>query len=155
MSIAHNQTALGTASFPVLLPGPAEVPAEIDARAGTPTDLLLVGLLRRDDSWPLSSATLTTVTAALAWCIRGEDWLGRAGAAEFAVLLDAGAAENVAERLVTAVTTAAGPALSAAAGIATVQPGTSAHETLRRATLSLSTARSLGAGTTIRYAGTR
>ena len=155
MSIAHNQTTLGTASFPVLLPGPAEVVAEIDARSGTPADLLLVGLLRRDDTWPLSSATLTAVTAAVAACIRGEDWLGRAGAAEFAVLLDAGAAEVAAERLITAVATAGGPALSASAGVAAVPAGTSATEVLRRATLSLSTARSLGAGTTIRYAGTR
>jgi hypothetical protein len=46
-----------------LLPGPAEVVAEIDARSGTPTDLLLVGLLRRDDTWPLSSATLSLNTA--------------------------------------------------------------------------------------------
>lgn len=155
MSIAHNQTTSAGPGFPVLLPGPAEVLAEIDARSGTPTDLLLVGLLRRDDSRPLSPSTLTSVTAALAWCIRGEDWLGRSGSAEFAVLLEAGAAEVVAERLVPAVTTAAGGALSAAAGVATVQSGLAATEVLRRAMLSLNTARSLGAGTTIRYAGTR
>ena len=156
MTIAHNKiTAGGTAALPTLLPGPSEVLGAITARTAGGGDLLVVGLLRRDDTWPLSSATLTAVTATVAGDIRGEDWLGRSGPAEFAVLVDAGAAEVVAERLMAAVATAAAPVLSASAGVARLEPGVAAPELLRRATLSLSTARSLGAGTTIRYSGTR
>ncbi|MGY1745259.1 hypothetical protein [Blastococcus sp. SYSU D00695] len=156
MTIAHDPVDVAPdAGLPALLPGPADVLAELAARAGTPADLLLVGLLRRDDSWPLPAATLTAVTAAVAGTIRGEDWLGRASSAEFAVLVGAGAAERTAGRLVTAVAAAGGPALSAAAGVAALDPGVAPAELLRRATLSLRTARSLGALTTIRYAGTR
>ena len=61
------------------------------------------------------------------------------------------AAKTAAERLVAAVAALGIPGLSAAAGIARLSADLTAGEVLRRATLSLTAARRVGAGTVIRY----
>jgi PleD family two-component response regulator len=45
--------------------------------------------------------------------------------------------------------------MTASAGVAALEPGLSAGEVLRRATLCLATARTVGAGQVITYTGTR
>jgi GGDEF domain-containing protein len=114
--------------------------------------LVVFGLLRRDDGWPTPQGSLAAVTSFLARSLRGDDWLGSAGAAEFAILLtgDEAIAENVAHRLVHAVA-ASVPDMSAAAGVAVLTPDVSAAEVLRRGMLSLTAARGLGAGTVLRH----
>jgi GGDEF domain-containing protein len=118
-----------------------------------PATLLIVGLLRRDDGWPTPAATIAQVTSLLARSLRGDDWLGSSGAAEFAVVLDGPvhAAETAGGRLVAAVTALGVPGLSAAAGIAPLAGDVAAAEVFRRATLSLTAARRVGPGTVIRY----
>jgi GGDEF domain-containing protein len=118
-----------------------------------PTTMLAVGLLRRDDGRPVPQSTLAQVTTLLARSLRGDDWLGSSGPAEFAVLL-AGpvtGAEAAGARLVNAIAALGVPGLSAAAGIAQLADDLSAGEVLRRAMLSLTAARRVGAGTVIRY----
>ena len=63
-------------------------------------------------------------------------------------------AENAAARLVGSVT-ALGMGLTAAAGISAMTPDLAPEEVLRRATLSLDTARRVGPGTVLRYSGPR
>jgi GGDEF domain-containing protein len=118
-----------------------------------PATLFILGLLRRDDGWPTAQGTLVQVTTLLARSLRGDDWLGSSGQAEFVVLLSGTqtAAKTAAERLVRAVGDLGIPDLSAAAGIAALSPGLTATEVFRRATLSLTSARQVGAGTVIRY----
>ncbi|WP_116449922.1 hypothetical protein [Blastococcus litoris] len=125
--------------------------AEQRAAGGTAT-LMVIGLLRRDDGWPTAQSTLAQVTALLASSLRGDDFLGKSGPGEFAVVLGGpvAAAETAAARLVAAVPTLGIPGLTAAAGIAPLAD-TDAPEVLRRALLSLTAARRVGAGTVIRY----
>ena len=170
MSIAHNPLSV---SLPVslllppeddvtsLLPGPNSVSAHVAERLSAvpdvPAALIVLGLLRRDDTWPTAAGTLAAATAVVARSLRGDDWLGRSGPSEFAVLLGGTAetAEVAATRLTTAITGLDIPGLDACAGVTALEEGTTAAETLRRAGLSLQTARSLGAGQVIRYRGTR
>ncbi len=122
-----------------------------------PATLLVIGLLGRDTGWPTAASTLAEVTTVLARSVRGDDCLARAGATEFAVLVGgtAAAAQVAADRL-TAVLTAAGIGDSpASAGIAELGTGLTASEVLRRASLCLATARTMGAGQVIIYRGTR
>jgi GGDEF domain-containing protein len=118
-----------------------------------PVTLFILGLLRRDDGRPVAQSTLAQVTSLLARSLRGEDWLGSSGPAEFAVVLSGGetAAKTAAERLVRAVAALEIPDLSATAGIAALSTALTAGEVFRRATLSLTSARRVGAGTVIRY----
>ncbi|WP_336033478.1 hypothetical protein [Geodermatophilus sp. FMUSA9-8] len=173
MTIAHDPIALNTFAPLVdglpalelgsagLLPGPAGVRAELERRvaraAHRPRALVVLGLLRRDDTWPTSPGVLDATTALVARTLRGDDWLGRSGPAEFAVLLDGSAddADAVAARLTAGVAALGSSGLGAGAGIAVLEDGVAAGEVLRRATLSLSTARSAGAGTVVRYRGVR
>lgn len=113
--------------------------------------LLVLGLLRRDDGWPTPQSTLARVTTLVARSLRGDDWLGSSGPAEFVVLLDGPveAAETAAARLCAAVAALGIPGLSASVGIAALTPGLAAGEVLRRATVSLTAARSQGAATVI------
>ena len=113
-----------------------------------PATLMVIGLLRRDDGWPTAQSTLAQVTTLLAGSLRGDDWLGKSGPGEFAVVLagPATAAENAAARLVSAVPGLGIPGLTAAAGIAPLTPGAGAAEVLRRALVSLTGARQVGAG---------
>ena len=144
-----------------LLPTRAELFVRLGERMDgadeSPAVLLLIGLVRRDDSWPTPASTLGTVTALVARSLRGEDWLARSGPSEFAVVLDgtADSAETAALRLTAAVAATGIEGLTAAAGIAPLQAGLSASEVHRRATLCLTAARTVGAGQVIRYRGAR
>jgi GGDEF domain-containing protein len=137
-----------------LLPSRDAVLDRIAAQpAGGTATLMVIGLLRRDDGWPTAQSTLAAVTTLLAGSLRGEDFLGKSGPGEFAVVLSAPvtAAETAAARLVAAVPTLGIPGLTAAAGIAPVTEDAHAAEVLRRALISLTAARRVGAGTVIRY----
>jgi len=125
--------------------------------AARPVSLLIVGLRRRDDGWPIPPAALDEVTTRLAGGLRADDWLARCGPTEFVVLVDGPptVAEGAATRLVDSIGTEQIRHMTAAAGVATLAPDLSAEEVLRRAMVSLSTARSLGAGRVITYRGTR
>ncbi|MGY1751624.1 hypothetical protein [Blastococcus sp. SYSU D01042] len=118
-----------------------------------PAALVVVGLLRRDDGWPTPASTLAAVTTLLARSLRGDDWLGASGAAEFAIVLTGSgdAAAVAAERLTTAVAGLGIPGLSAAAGIAPLRADLTAHEVFRRATLSLTAARNAGPLAVVRH----
>ncbi|TFV52547.1 hypothetical protein [Blastococcus sp. TF02A-35] len=149
--------APAVADMPVLLPTREalleRIGDQLPGSAEQPVTLLVIGLLRRDDGWPTPHTTLTQVTSLLARSVRGDDWLGASGAAEFGIVL-AGPAETaqiVGARLVAAVDALGIPGLSASAGIAPLTPELTAGEVFRRATLSLTAARRVGAGTVIRY----
>ena len=121
------------------------------AAPAVPATLVVVGLLRRDDGWPTAQSTLAQVTTLLAASLRGDDWLGKSGPGEFAVVLGGPvtAAQTAAARLVSAVPTLGVDGLTAAAGIAPLTGGVQAPEVLRRALVSLTAARRAGAGTVI------
>jgi GGDEF domain-containing protein len=129
----------------------------VTAPDGRVTTLLILGLLRRDDGWPTPQSTLQQVTMLLAGSLRGEDWLGSSGPAEFVILIDGPltAAETAAARLVASVAALDIPGLSASAGIADLTAGLGAGEVLRRATVSLTTARHVGPGTVVSYRAPR
>ena len=170
MSIAHNPLSV---SLPIssllppeddvtsLLPGPNSVSAHLAERLSAvpavPGALIVLGLLRRDDTWPTAARSLAAATAVVARSLRGDDWLGRSGPNEFAVLLRGTAqdAAVTATRLAATITGLGIPGLGACAGVVALEEGTPAAETMRRASVSLHTARSQGAGSVIRYRGTR
>ncbi|WP_147251802.1 hypothetical protein [Blastococcus sp. TF02-8] len=166
MTIAPNEPPKATraaaaaptaADMPVLLPTREalleRIGAELPGSGEQPVTLLVIGLLRRDDGWPTPQTTLAQVTGLLARSIRGDDWLGGSGAAEFAIVLagPTATAELVGARLVAAVDALGIAGVSASAGVAPLEPGLTANEVFRRATLSLTAARRVGAGTVIRY----
>ncbi len=93
----------------------------------------------------------------MARSLRGDDWLGRSGPNEFAVLLGGTVegAEAAAARVVSTIGELGIPGLGACAGVTGFQAGATAAETMRRATVSLQTARTLGPGTVVRYTGPR
>ena len=124
---------------------------QLSTPASAPTALVVIGLLRRDDGWPTAQSTLAAVTTLLARSLRGDDWLGKSGPGEFVVLLSGPvtAAETAAARLVAAVPALGIDGVTASAGIAPVTDD--APEVLRRALVSLTAARRVGAGTVIRY----
>ncbi|WP_346621986.1 hypothetical protein [Blastococcus montanus] len=130
-----------------------QLAAQLPEAAERPASLIALGLLRRDDGWPAPQSTLAQVTTLLARSVRGDDWLAFSGPAEFGIVLAGppSAAHAAASRLVVAVADQGIPGLWAAAGIAPVDPALSAGEVFRRATLSLTAARRVGAGTVIRY----
>jgi hypothetical protein len=144
-----------------LLPGPNSVSAHLAERLAVvptvPGALIVLGLIRRDDSGPIVASSLAAATSVVARSLRGDDWLGRSGPHEFAVLLRGTAedAEAAAARLVGAITELDIPGLGACAGVTALEECTTAAETLRRAAVSLQTALSQGAGRVIRYSGTR
>lgn len=140
-----------------LLPAREAVLARLDGQLsgegrGSGT-LLVIGLLRRDDGWPLSERTRTVVTTLLARSLRGEDWFGSAGATEFAVLTGAPpvAAVAMAERLVAGIARLGVAGLCGAAGLVPLAGDAGAAELLRRATVSLTTARRTGPGSVVPY----
>ncbi|MGY1804291.1 hypothetical protein ACI78T_13525 [Blastococcus sp. SYSU D00922] len=161
MTTAHDTTPLAAApeaavsDVTALLPSRDAVLGRIAEQqtAGGTATLMVIGLLRRDDGWPTAQSTLAQVTALLASSLRADDFLGKSGPGEFAVVLGGPvtAAETAAARLVAAVPALGVPGLTAAAGIAPVVGDADAGEVLRRALLSLTAARRVGAGTVIRY----
>ena len=142
-----------------MLPGRAAVldhlAGQLPGEHDVPRALVLVGLIHRDDE--TRGAAEDTAVGVLSATVRRDDWLGRSGDGEFAAVLvgTTAEAETAAIRLVTGIGTAGDAALSAAAGVAVLSPGLSPAEALRRATLSLAVARSMGCGQVIRYTGRR
>jgi PAS domain S-box-containing protein/diguanylate cyclase (GGDEF)-like protein len=110
------------------------------------------GLTDRDDV-----AVLRALAARFTRVLRGDDWLARAGAAEFAVLVDGtiADAEVVAGRLVSAVgpVTSGGTTLrlTAAAGVTALAEDVDAGEALRWGGLALRSARAAGQGRVRRH----
>jgi len=162
MTIAQNTSPLAAApeaavaDVTTLLPSREAVLdrlAEQLATGSAASTLMVIGLLRRDDGWPTAQSTLARVTTLLAGSLRGDDFLGKSGPGEFAVVLSGPvtAAETAAARLVAAVPALGIPDLTAAAGIAPLAGDADAPEVLRRALLSLTAARRVGAGTVLRY----
>ena len=146
-------------SAPPLLPAREAVLARLGEQLGGPSEdrrsgtLLVIGLLRRDDGWPLSERTRTAVTSMLARSLRGEDWFGSSGPTEFAVLTGASpvAAAPMADRLVAGIAGLGIAGLCGAAGAVPLAGDADAAELLRRATLSLTIARQSGPGTVVHY----
>jgi GGDEF domain-containing protein len=168
MTIAPNHSTLAAvpsaddaavADVTTLLPAREAVLArlaeQLPATDGTPATLLIVGLLRRDDGWPTPGPTIAQVTMLLARSLRGEDWLGSSGPAEFVIVMSGptAGAHTAAHRLVSAVEGLGVPGLSAAAGLAPLAAGLTAGEALRRATLSLTAARRVGPGGVVQLRG--
>ena len=148
-AVADDVTSLLPARMPLL-----DRLAECLPFAGAqPLTLFILGLVDRGAGRPVAQSTLASVTSLMARSLRHDDWLGRPGPAEFAVLLRGGetAAKTAAERLVRAVAALGVPDLAATAGIASLSADLTAAEVFRRATLSLTSARRVGAGTVIRY----
>ena len=162
MTLAPNRSALlatpaidGMAMLPVREAVLARLAGQLPSTEGASATLLIVGLLRRDDGRPVPAATVAAVTTLLAGSLRGEDWLGSSGPAEFVIVMSGSAvgAHTAAHRLVTAVGDLGVPGLSAAAGIALLGPRIPAPEALRRATLSLTAARREGPGGVVQLRG--
>ena len=169
MTIAPNHPALAAvpsvddsavADVTTLLPAREAVLArlaeQLTATDGTPAaTLLIIGLLRPDDGWPTPAATVAQVTTLLARSLRGEDWLGSSGQAEFVIVMSGSpvGAHTAAHRLVTAIEGLGVPGLSAAAGIAQLGADLTAGEALRRAMLSLTAARRVGPGGVVQLRG--
>jgi GGDEF domain-containing protein len=151
------QAAAPTADATTLLPPRdavlARLAEQLPATAVTPACLLVIGLLRRDDGGPTPVDQLTRVTSLLASNLRHADWLASCGPAEFVVLMSGPAVGGrvAADRLLSAVADLGLPGVSAAAGIAPLAAQLSADEALRRATVSLTAARRVGAGTVVQY----
>lgn len=166
MTIAPNDTPLAAAptaedgevaDVTALLPAREAVLArlteQLPSTRETPATLLVVGLLRRDDGRPVARETLARVTTLLARSLRGDDWLGSSGPAEFVIVMAGPAvgARVVADRLAAAIVGLDVAGLSAAAGLAPLAPELSAGEALRRATVSLTAARRVGPGTVVQH----
>jgi GGDEF domain-containing protein len=130
----------------------ARLTEQLPATEGTPACLLVIGV-RRDDGRPTPASALARVTMLLASSLRAEDWLASCGPAEFAVVMCGPAVGGrvAADRLVAAIAALGIPGLSAAAGIAPLAAHLDADEALRRATVSLTAARRVGAGTVVQY----
>src|SRR4051794_27158964 len=111
MTIAPNTQTLAAApeaavaDVTTLLPSRDAVLDRLAEQLSTgstaPSTLMVIGLLRRDDGWPTAQSTLAAVTTLLAGSLRGDDFLGKSGPGEFAVVLagPATAAETAAARL--------------------------------------------------------
>jgi GGDEF domain-containing protein len=159
--VAHEVLPPHTSDATSLLPTRATLLDRLADRTPSsdqaPATLVLVGLLRRDNGWPMPGTQLDLVAAALSANMRGDDWLARSGPSEFAVLLSAAAhhAETAANRLLEIIAGAGVPGLTACAGIAGLSPDATPTEVHRRATLCLTAARSVGGGRVIRYSGSR
>jgi GGDEF domain-containing protein len=159
MTIAPNHPAFVAPATDVaaLLPSREAVLArladQLPSTDATPATLVVVGLLRRDDGRPTPQTTLAQVTTLLARSPRGDDWLASSGPAEFVIVMGGSAtgAEAAATRLVAAVEALGIRGLSAAAGLAPVSSDLPASEALRRATVSLTAARRVGACTVVQH----
>jgi GGDEF domain-containing protein len=162
MTMAPNQSVLtaadgAVADAPTLLPGREalldRLTEQLPATYRTPATLLVIGLLRSDDSVPTPPSALARVTTLLASSLRADDWLGSSGHAEFVILMSSPAVGGrvAADRLVAGIAGLEVPGLSAAAGIAPLAAHLSPDEALRRATVSLTAARRVGPGTVVQH----
>jgi GGDEF domain-containing protein len=153
--------ASGETDAATLLPSRAQLFDRLAQQLPTvdqkPAVLVLIGLLRKDDGWPTPGSTLTAVTALIARSVRGGDWIARSGPSEFALVLHGSeeTADTTATRLVAAIAAAGIPGLTGAVGIVDLDTELTAGEVHRRANLCLTAARTVGAGSVIRYRGTR
>jgi hypothetical protein len=154
-SAADTAVADVTALLPAREAVLARLAEQLPATDGTPATLLITGLLQQGDGWPTPAETIAQVTRLLARSLRGEDWLGSSGPAEFVIVMSGPAvgAHTAAHRLVTAIGELGVPGLSAAAGIAPLAADLPAGEVLRRATLSLTAARRVGPGGVVQLLG--
>ncbi len=162
MTVVHNQMRVSALPTPVirgydvgLLPGPAAVPARLRQVAAEPSaeaaTLILVGLLYRSVGWSLAPSTMATVVAAVTRSLRAEDWIGRSGINDLAVVIEgrhAGAAV-VAERLVRVVNDLRTLGVAACAAVATLEPGADAADAMSTAAARLRVAGRLGPGAVV------
>ncbi|MGY1635468.1 hypothetical protein ACI78V_02300 [Geodermatophilus sp. SYSU D00742] len=135
-----------------LLPGPDSVLAHLTERLAAATEvpgaLIVIGLLRGDDTGPAAATSRATATATVARSVRGDDWLGRSGPDEFALLLGGGlgGAMTAAARVVRAVSALATTGLGVCAGVTVLEAGVPAEDVLRRARAGLAAATAAGTG---------
>ena len=151
--LAFDAAPGGTMLLPAREAVLARLAEQLPSTDGASAALLVVGLLRRGDGPPIAPATLAQVTTVLARSLRGEDWLGSAGPAEFAVVMSGSVtgAEAAAGRLMAGIARLDIPGVSAAAGLAALGPELTAGEVLRRATVSLTAARRVGPRTVVQH----
>ncbi|MGK5110405.1 hypothetical protein [Geodermatophilus sp. CPCC 205506] len=135
-----------------LLPGPNSVLAHLAERLGAagdvPACLVLLGLHRPDDDGPTAQSSLAAATSIIARSVRGDDWLGRSGRDEFALLLsgDVGGAVTAAARVVSALSALGVPGLGVCAGVTVLPAGVPPHDVLRSARAGLTAATAAGTG---------
>jgi hypothetical protein len=132
-----------------LLPGPVAVLDQLGrslATAGPATHALILIALPHREGWSLPASTLTIVTAAVTRSIRAEDWIGRAGISDLAVIIrgDSAAATTMAHRLVGIIRDLPLPGVTARAVVTELEPGLDALTALDTATAVLRTARDAG-----------
>lgn len=133
-------------SYTHLLPGPAAVLDQLDrcrATAEATTHALILLALPHREGWPLRASTLTMVSAAVTRSMRAEDWIGRAGISDLAVIIrgDTAAAATMAQRLVGIIGDLRLPGFTPRAAVTALDPGLDALAALDAATAGLRTAR--------------
>jgi hypothetical protein len=149
---AHSRqdVAVGPAprahSYNHLLPGPAAVLDHLEhcrATADAATHALILLALPHREGWPLPPSTLTLVCAAVTRSIRAEDWIGRAGLSDLAVIIrgDTTAAATMAQRLVGIIGDLRLPGFTPRAAVTALDPGLHALAVLDAAGACLRTAR--------------
>lgn len=129
-----------------LLPGPVAVLEQLErcrATADGATHTLILLALPHRDGWPLPASTLTLVSAAVTRSIRAEDWIGRAGLGDLAVIIrgDTTAAATMAERLVGIIGDVRLPGFTSRAAVTALDPGRDALAALDAAGACLRTGR--------------
>ncbi|MFW3172545.1 hypothetical protein [Geodermatophilus sp. CPCC 206100] len=135
-----------------LLPGPDSVLAHLAERLAVveeiPDCLIVLGLHRPDVDGPAAAGCLAAATSIVASSVRGDDWLGRSGPNEFALVLSGGihGAVTAAARVVGAISRLGVPGLGVCAGVTLLVPGVPAREVLLRATTALANATAAGTG---------
>ena len=103
---------------------------QIPTAAAKPAVLLLIGLLRKDEDWPMPGSTLATVTMLLARSVCGDDWIAHSDPSDFALVLHGReeTAEPAATRGLTAISAAGGAGTSTpAAACLGSRPADAAH----------------------------
>ena len=154
MTVTPPQQTTGAPSRPVhnranLLPGPAAVLDHVSrslTAAGEATHtLILVALLRPQQASPLPASTMSTVTAAVTRSIRADDWVGRSGIGDLAVIIRGtiSAGETMADRLVRIIDELSLSGVTACAAVIGLDPGLDARTAMAKATANLRTARAV------------
>ncbi|MBB3086874.1 hypothetical protein [Geodermatophilus sabuli] len=159
MTIAHNPLGV---SLPVsdllppeedvtsLLPGPISLHTQLTERlaADTPGALLVIGLLHGDGAETTTAGNRAVVTTIVARSVRGDDWLGRSGPDQLALVLGGGisGAVTAAARVIGEISALGRPGLGVCAGVSLLEAGVPAREVLRRARTALEAACAAGSG---------